>query len=351
MDLVRGAQRIAVLKANALGDFVMTLPALDALRAAYPTARITLLGRHWHEEFLRGRASPIDDVYPIPHGALGDEAGGLVADLQARVVRELRAAAFDVAVQLHGGGRNSNRLLTQIGARVTAGARTPDAPSLDRNIHYEMLQSDLLRWLEVVALVGARATTLDPALAVTDADLAASVDIVSADERPIVVVHPGASDTRRRWPPEHFAAVADELAAAGARVVLTGNAAECQAVDAVFRQMRCSAEDVAGKLSLSGLTGLLARADLLVGNDTGPRHLAAAVGTPTVAIYWVGNVITAAPVFRDRHRVVVSWNLQCPLCGRNCITDDCGHRPSFVTDVPTGAVVEQALDLLSGVVE
>ena len=345
MDLVRGAQRVAVLKANALGDFIMTLPALDALRAAYPAARITLLGRSWHEEFLRGRPSPIDDVYAMPHGALGDEADGLVADLHARVVRDLRAVAFDVAVQLHGGGRNSNRLLAQIGARVTAGARTADAPILDRNIHYETLQSDLVRCLEIVALVGASAVTLDPALAVTDADLAESVDVVSADERPIVVVHPGASDTRRRWQPERFAAVADELAAAGARVVLTGNAAEREVVASVVRAMRCSAEDVAGRLSLSGLTGLLARADLLVGNDTGPRHLAAAVGTETVAIYWVGNVITAGPVFRDRHRVIVSWNLQCPICGRNCVTDDCGHRPSFVTDVPTRAVLEQALEL------
>jgi ADP-heptose:LPS heptosyltransferase len=348
MDLVRGAQRIAVLKANALGDFIMTLPAVDALRAAYPAARITLLGRSWHEDFLRGRPSPIDDVYAIPHGALGDEADGLVADLHARVVRDLRARAFDVAVQLHGGGRNSNRLLAQIGARVTAGARTADAPMLDRNIHYETLQSDLVRCLEVVALVGASAVTLDPALAVTDDDLAESVDVVSADERPIVVVHPGASDTRRRWPPERFAAVADELVAAGARVVLTGNAAEREIVASVARQMRCAAEDVAGRLSLSALTGLLARADLLVGNDTGPRHLAAAVGTPTVAIYWVGNVITAAPLFRDRHRVLASWNLQCPLCGRNCITDDCGHRPSFVSDVATGAVLEHALDLFSG---
>jgi ADP-heptose:LPS heptosyltransferase len=106
VDLVRGAHRIAVLKANALGDFVMTLPALDALRAAYPASRVTLLGREWHEEFLRDRPSPIDDVYVIPHGALGDEADGLVPDLQRRVVRDLRAAAFDVALQLHGGGRN-----------------------------------------------------------------------------------------------------------------------------------------------------------------------------------------------------------------------------------------------------
>src|SRR4051794_30305212 len=195
----------------------MTLPALEALRAAYPASRITLLGRDWHEAFLRDRASPIDDVYAIPHGALGDEADGLDHVLQKLVIRDLRAAAFDVALQLHGGGRNSNRLLTQIGARVTAGARTPDAPRLDRNIHYETFQSDLIRCLEIVALVGASAVTVDPRLAVMESDLAASRAVVADDERPIVVVHPGASDTRRRWPAERFAAVADELAAAGGR--------------------------------------------------------------------------------------------------------------------------------------
>src|SRR3954447_8819624 len=247
----------------------MTLPALDALRAAYPASRLTLLGREWHEEFLRDRPSPIDDVYVIPHGALGDESDGFVPDLQRRVVRDLRAAAFDVALQLHGGGRNSNRLLAQIGARVTAGARTPDAPRLDRNIHYETFQSDLIRCLEIVALVGASAATVDARLAMMESDLAASRAVGADEERRIVVVHPGASDTRRRWPAERFAAVADELAAAGGRIVLSGVAGERDAVAAVSRAMRCPAEDVCGRLSLSALTGLLARADLFVGNDTG----------------------------------------------------------------------------------
>jgi ADP-heptose:LPS heptosyltransferase len=97
---------------------------------------------------------------------------------------------------------------------------------------------------------------------------------------------------------------------------------------------------------------LAERADVVVANDSGPRHLAAAVGTATASIYWFGNLINAGPLDRGRHRVQLSWTTQCPVCGRDCTqvgwtSPRCEHDVSFVADVPTAPVLADAMELLS----
>lgn len=279
-------RQIAVLRANGLGDFVFALPALASLRAAYPAAEIVLLGREWHRELLAGRPGPVDRVVPVPNGAIGDEATPTATREEVTAfVAALRAERFDLAVQLHGGGRNSNPFILQLGARVTVGLRTPDAPPLDHWLPYIYFQSEVIRYLEVVALVGAAPVTLEPRLYVRDADLAAARAVVPESPAPLAVLHPGAGDPRRRWPPEKFAGVGDALAHAGARVAVIGLPAEAQLVRRVLQAMRAPALDLAGRLSLPALVGLLAQAAVVVSNDSGPLHLAHAVGTATVGIY------------------------------------------------------------------
>src|SRR5690606_31490844 len=186
------------------------------------------------------------------------------------------------------------------GARITAGLRTPDAEPLDRWVPYVYYQHEILRYLEVAALVGARpAGTPEPRLAVTDADRAELARVLGAPPPGLVAIHPGASDPRRRWPAERFAKVADGL---GRPVVVTGTRDERDVVDRVVAAMRRPARAVVDELSVGGLAALYAACDLVIANDTGPRHLAAAVGTPTVGIYWCGNLINAGPLTRARHR-------------------------------------------------
>jgi ADP-heptose:LPS heptosyltransferase len=104
---------------------------------------------------------------------------------------------------------------------------------------------------------------------------------------------------------------------------------------------------LAGKLSLGGLAGLLARCRVVVSNDTGPLHLAAAVGTATVSIYWCINLVNSSPLTRARHRPITSWRLECPICGRNRLHDKCEHNVSYVSDVETSEVIKQSLELFS----
>ncbi|HWV34522.1 MAG TPA: glycosyltransferase family 9 protein [Thermomicrobiales bacterium] len=349
--IVPDVRRIAVLRANAIGDFVFTLPALEAVRAAYPDAEIVLLGRPWHESFLKNRPSPVDRVIPVPPCRGVGEPEDFVNDeaVLDRFFASMAGERFDLALQLHGGGRFSNPFVQRLNADLTAGLKAPEAPALDRWIPYIYFQTEIVRFLETVALVGAKPVTLEPQIVVTEADLAESRQAIPDDDdnKPLVVIHPGAGDPRRRWPTQKFAAIGDALAAKGARVVVIGAwKDERPLVEAVVEEMTAAAIPLWDRLSLGGLAGLLSRCDLIVSNDSGPLHVAAAVGAPTVGIYWCFNLVTAGSLTRARHRPVSSWRLECPVCGVNSVEGSCEHRESFVADVPVEEVLAQALDLL-----
>ena len=113
-----GVAKIAVLRANAVGDFLFALPALEALRHAYPSAEIVLLGRAWHSGFLHGRPGPVDRVETVPqwHGVseeVGVDPGGFF--------ERMRREHFDLALQMHGGGKNSIRLSANWGRESLPG--------------------------------------------------------------------------------------------------------------------------------------------------------------------------------------------------------------------------------------
>jgi len=357
-EVVPDVRRLGVLRANAIGDYIVSVPALAALRAAYPDAEIVLLGHPWHRDFLTGRPGPVDRVVPVPVSTGVREPGRGAAEdpeEQGRFFAEMREERFDLAVQLHGGGRYSNPFVRRLGARVTAGLRTPDAEELDRWTPYVYYQPEVFRFLEAVSQVGAPPVLLEPEIALTAADRAEAEDALDGVPQPVAVLHPGARDPRRRWSAGRFAEVGDALAAAGAHMVVTGSAEERVVVREVVCAMRAPVRPLVGRLTLGGLAGVLERAAVVVANDTGPRHLAAAVGTATASVYWCGNLVTAGPISRSRHRPHIAWTVRCPLCGAD-MTDEtwpghgpsrCRHDASVVDTVQVKAVLADALDLLT----
>jgi ADP-heptose:LPS heptosyltransferase len=149
---------------------------------------------------------------------------------------------------------------------------------------------------------------------VTEHDLSEVEALLPQSADPLVALHPGAGDPRRRWPADKFAEAGDAVAGTGARVVLIGTAVEREAVEAVSWMMARPPLNLSERLSLCGLIGLLSRCHLLVGNDSGPLHLARTLGASTLGLYWCGNFINAAPMTRTRHRAAISWRLACPVC-------------------------------------
>ena len=340
-------RKIAVLRANGLGDLIFALPALEALRHAYPEAELVWLGRPLHYEFFSSRPGPVDRVVIVPPSrGVRDEPEGEDEEVLADFFQTMTSEQFDVAVQIHGGGRFSNRFLKRLGARLTVGLRSAEAIALDRSVPYIYFQHEVLRYLEVTALLGAEPIKLEPSVCVTQQDLAEVDALLPQVDQPQVVIHPGAGDSRRRWPAEKFAEVGDALANTGARVVVIGTGPERQVVDAVCRAMTSRPIDLAERLSLGGLIGCLSRSCLVMGNDSGPLHLARTVGAGTLGFYWCGNFINASPITRTRHRAAISWRLACPVCGIHCLEGQCPHTESFMDEVSVAEVTAQAFDLI-----
>jgi ADP-heptose:LPS heptosyltransferase len=345
-SVLPGVERIVVLRANGLGDLVFALPALAALRGAYPRAGLTLLGLDWHEQLLAGRGL-VDRVEVVPRGArqwprIGRDAPRELGEF----VQRMAAEPPDLAVQLHGGGRESNHLVRALRPGWSLGYRTSDAPELDLWLRYDYWQSEVLRWVELVALVGAAPADLVPRLPVLPADVAAA-DPVVGGLGPLVVLHPGSGDPRRRWPVPRFAEVARALRARGLDVVLVGREDERALCARLAREVAGPVLDLSGRLSLPALVGVLSRAALLIGNDSGPLHLAQSVGTATVGLFWGPNLVTAGPLRHELHRPVPAWGTKCPECATDLVAGGCGHAASLLTELRVDAVLEAALDLLS----
>ncbi|WP_416562453.1 glycosyltransferase family 9 protein [Nocardia testacea] len=250
---------ILVLRALGLGDLLTAVPALRALRAAYPADRLVLAA----PEPLRGLVDLVESVDELlPTAGLG--------------ALRWPYEPPRLAVNLHGRGPESIRDLaaTEPGSVLTHHHRDfpgHPGPTWRSDLH------EVDRWCRLLEYAGIRtdptALRLSPPPAPTPVPDA-------------VVIHPGAAYPARRWPPERFARVARELATDGRPVVVTGSPAEVPLAQAVAGRAGLPDSAVyAGRTDTAGLAALVAGAALVVCGDTGVGHLATAFGTPSVLLF------------------------------------------------------------------
>ena len=310
-----------------LGDLLCTVPALRALRARLPDAHVALVT--WAEMAPVVDRLGFDELVPFP-GWPGiperapDEAAipGWLDGVRGR---------FDVAVAMYGANPAANAVVAAMAPRVTAGFFLPGETDADLATHvpYPTHLHEVDRHLHLLDHLGAPPDGRELAFPITEADQAEAAAV--APERPYVLLHPGATSSSRRWPLERWAAVGDALAARGHFVAVTGVPGEEETVAAVRSDMRADSLDLCGRTSLGGFAALLRGADLIAGNDSGPMHLAAAVGTPSVAVFLSGDPVRwAHPA--PRHQVArtqVECNpchfLDCPIdhrCATRVSVDD-----------------------------
>lgn len=340
------SERIVVFRALYLGDLLVAVPALRALRRAHQQAEITLIGLPWAVEFASRFDSYIDRFLLFP-GYPGLAEAPVDPDRTETFLVEQRAYGYDLAIQLHGSGETSNPFVLALGARRTAGYYHGAAPvGLDLALPYPTEEPEVWRNLRLAELCGA--THLDPTLefpllAADRAEADGLIRDLVLRGAPLIGLHPGAKMPSRRWPAERFAAVADELYSRfGARIVLTGGPGEEDLAQAVAsRMMFCSPALAAGRTSLGGLAGLIERLDLFISNDTGPAHIAQAVGTNSVNLFGPSELTRWAPLDQACHRV-----LQRPVACHPCMHWHCPIDHRCLRGISVDEVVRAACDLL-----
>jgi lipopolysaccharide heptosyltransferase II len=314
--------RILVFRLERVGDLLMARPGLALLRHRFAEARIDLVVGSWNRP-LAGLFPEVDAVQTLdlPWVARGDRSSS-ASEILSRV-REWRRTDYDLAVNFEGDIR-SHLLLRASGARRRAGfPQAGGGPLLDTVAPYDPHQHSAWNILRLAALAGGTEPT-DAALAVPRLvpPPEAQVYATALLERPspatrLIGVHPSAGRRIKQWPPEALAAVATKLAhAVPATVVVTGSLADRPIGDAFLAALGpdIPVVDLTGRLDLVQLAAALQRLDLFLGCDSGPMHLAAAVGTPVVAVFGPSDPVRWGPLGGRAEAVRV--DLPCSPCNR-----------------------------------
>lgn len=278
------APTVLVLRALGLGDGLAGIAALRGVRRMSPHARLVLAAPAGIGGFLH-RRGVVDEVLDTTE----------LAALTPALWATHRTVSPDVAVDLHGCGPASHRLLQALQPGRLVAWRCPAAGFLDGPDH-RLDEQEVDRWCRLVVAAGGPCSPAD--LLLDPADLPpARLPAARLPPARYAVVHPGAAAGSRRWPVDRFATVAAAVAAAaGWRVVVTGSAAERELTAAVTP---AGGTDLAGALDLDGLAAVVAGAGLVVCGDTGVAHLATAYRTPSVLLFgptpprWWGPAVDA----------------------------------------------------------
>ena len=351
-------RRVLLFRLERIGDLLMTLGAIGAIRARLPDAELRLVVGSWNAPLARCLPA-VDAVEPFDVPWLSRELPG--STLRAAGARSAawRRHGFDLAINFEPDIR-SNALVAGSGARRRAGyasggggAFLTDVLDYDRTIHSAANAQRLVdRILPADRYPPAAEASNRIPLRIPRAARETATHLLAASDGsgPLVGINPGAGRLIKEWPPERFAATAAALAADdGATIVLLGADGDRAQADGVRQALPpdLALIDLVGQAPLVELAAVLARLSVLITGDTGPAHLAAAVDTPVVAIFGPTDPTRYAPL--TPHAEVVHADLWCRPCGRlRQPPKRCTHgAPGCLTGVETGAVVAAARRLIA----
>ena len=277
--------RLVVLRALGLGDLLTAVPALRALARAFPGHERLLVAPAALEPLVRVLGGAVDRL--VPAGALEPLAP------------ELHGS--EVAVNLHGRGPQSHRLLLDAGAERLLWFEHDEVQESRGAPRWRAGEYEPERWCRLLTEYGVAA---DPG----ELDIEPPAGEPPPGAAGATLIHPGAASVSRRWPPERFAAVAREEISSGRAVAITGGPAEvplAREVAALAGSDRVAV--LAGRTDLAELASAVAGAERVLCGDTGVAHLATALGTPSVVLFGPSAPSEwGPPAGRTRHRVLWS---------------------------------------------
>jgi lipopolysaccharide heptosyltransferase I len=309
MSSAGGTKRLLIVKLSSLGDVVHALPTLCALRRSFPSARICWLVGPKGWEVVAGHPC-LDCAYVVGVRGSDSEKARFVPSFP-KAVWALRRERFDVALDLQGLLKSAIPCWLS-GARLRIGSeRAREGSKLFYNLRVAPSKAEshaVERCLELARPLGAQEEPLEFRLRVsgesrTWADKFLAVRQPGDEEGNLVALSPGSSKPEKCWPVQGFAKLAQALSKGGAKLVVVGNAREKPLEDELAQACQVELIRAVGETTVAQLVGLLERCVLFVGNDSGPLHIAAALGIPCLAFYGPTNPRLTGP-YGEQHVVL-----------------------------------------------
>ncbi|MGI8828015.1 MAG: lipopolysaccharide heptosyltransferase II [Chloroflexota bacterium] len=351
-------RRILVVRLDLLGDITFSMPAVAALRCAYPNAGITMLTLPYSAP-LASMYRCVDEIIPLDTNAIRT-VSGLVSPgtwlAYWKVFRELKAENYDLAVSMS--GQMASLWSRLSGASTTIGFAGEAYPFILTNPvpgrRYEERKSEVDYGLQLAAAAGASKAGVRESPHVPDALVERMRDALRqaeiGDEDEIVAIHPGAGHgSAKRWPAANWAAFADRLqTSTNTRVVLVGGAFDRPIAQQILAAAKTRIVSLVGDTTIGELCGLLQRANLVASSDSGPLHIAAALNRPVLGVYGPTDPAVYGPMSGHMASTVLRRDLPCSPCYTAAASAECPlGDPICMRLVPPKQMVDAALRLLA----
>ena len=328
-------ERILVVKLDHLGDVLLATPVFSNLRRTYPNTELHALTGAWSRVVLEKHPDVSKVIqYNSPAFCRTGQPTSLKQTFQ--LYRELRRQKYDLMVEL----RSDWRTVWFAFLRLTP--KRLDRAALQVANKLGLVQftgtHETTRNLDVLKQVGIPIPIQTTTFSVTTEDEKWASDFLATHqidrEHPLIAIHPGSPIELKRWLPERYAELADWLIAQkGAQILFVGVKDEIQIITDIQARMQGASINIAGETTLTQLASILHKCNVFIGNDSGPMHLAAAVGIHTIGLYGPGDPTRFGPVGAKCQ--TIRRKLDCPPCsGTTCRFGEEGCMSKIqVTDV------------------
>jgi len=302
---LQNLRKIAVFRALKLGDMLCAVPALRALRTAYPKAEITLLGLPWAETFAERFHAYIDRFIHFP-GCEGLPEQPYNKEQLEDFIQQMERENFDLVLQMQGNGTIVNLLLCLFKANHIAGFYNDESyMASDLFIQYPEQEYEPQKHVLLMQHLGIEPQGLELEFPITEKDEQEFDALcLPLTEKKYICIHPGSAASWRQWPVQYFAALADYCVENGFTVVVTGTAEERDITRELMKRIHHPVIDLTGKTSLGVTAVLIKKAFMLIANCTGVSHIAAAMKTPSVIISMDGEPERWAPPDKNIHHTI-----------------------------------------------